>query len=164
VPGTIPIASIVANSATATGLEWQAPAGGGKVLQVIQASTATSVSNSTTSYTDSGLTASITPSSASNKVLVFTMQSASKNATAAGNAMNLRLFRGATQILENLYCMYTNTTLNQRELVNQIYLDTPSTTSATTYKTQFANDTASAAVEVQPNDTTSTIILMEIGA
>jgi hypothetical protein len=148
----------------ATAPEWATPAGGGKVLQVIQASHSTSVSNSTTSYTDTGLTASITPSSASSKVLVFTMQSAAKNATAAGNAMNLRLFRGATQILENLYVMYTNTTLNQRELVNQIYLDTPSTTSATTYKTQFANDTASAAIEVQPNNTISTIILMEIGA
>ena len=143
---------------------WATPAGGGKVLQVIQASHSTTVSNSTTSYTDSGLTASITPSSASNKVLVFTMQSAAKNDTAAGNAMNLKLFRGATQILENLYCMYTNTALRQRELINQIYLDTPSTTSATTYKTQFANDTASAAVEVQPDNTTSTIILMEIGA
>jgi hypothetical protein len=44
------------------------------------------------------------------------------------------------------------------------YLDSPNTTSATTYKTQFKNDVAAAAVGVQTGSATSTITLMEIGA
>lgn len=156
---------LTADSTTATGLKWAAAAGGGgKVLQVVFATYSTGVSNSTTTYTDSGLTANITPSATSSKILVLTALSASKSNNNASNTMNVKLVRGSTDILTNMYCMYTNTTLNQRELINQIYLDSPSTTSSTTYKVQFANDLAAAAVECQPNNTTSTITLLEIGA
>ena len=43
---------------------------GGKVLQVVQATYSTQGTSTSTSFTDTGLTASITPSNASNKVLV----------------------------------------------------------------------------------------------
>ena len=43
----------------------------GSVLQVVQATTSTKASTTSTSYADTGLTASITPSSSSNKVLVI---------------------------------------------------------------------------------------------
>jgi hypothetical protein len=43
------------------------------------------------------------------------------------------------------------------------YLDSPATISATTYKTEFANETAASNVSVQLNNDLSTIILMEIG-
>ena len=45
----------------------------GRVLQVVQGNTATQVAHST-SYADTGLTASITPSSSSNKVLIMIQQ------------------------------------------------------------------------------------------
>ena len=48
---------------------WTTPAGG-KVLQVVQATTSTETTVSTTSYTDTGLSATITPTSASSKILV----------------------------------------------------------------------------------------------
>ena len=43
----------------------------GKVLQVVQASTSTAVSNSTSTLADTGLSATITPRSASSKILVM---------------------------------------------------------------------------------------------
>jgi hypothetical protein len=45
VPGTIPIASIVADSATATGLKWAAPAGGGSGLTFISRTTFSNVAS-----------------------------------------------------------------------------------------------------------------------
>jgi hypothetical protein len=157
--------SIVADSAEATGLKWVAPAGGGgKVLQVVQATTTTNASNSTTTFQDTNLTATITPSAATSKILVLVSQHCEKTAGNAGNTIALRLMRGATQVYINQYLLYTNTTLVQRGLQSFNYLDSPSTTSATTYKTQFANDGNNAAVAVQASDQIGTIILMEIGA
>jgi hypothetical protein len=54
---------------------WATPAGGGgKVLQVVYGDTTTSTTIASTSYADTGLSASITPSSATSKVLVFCAQ------------------------------------------------------------------------------------------
>ena len=49
---------------------------------------------------------------------------------------------------------------------DRVYLDSPNTTSSTTYKTQFAVESTnnSGAVDMQPDSALSTIILMEIGA
>jgi hypothetical protein len=56
------LAKFLQVNAGATAPEWAAPAGGGKVLQVIQATYATQVTNSTSTFEDTGLTATITPS------------------------------------------------------------------------------------------------------
>ena len=153
---------LTADSTTATGLKWAAA--GGKVLQVVQATYSTATSNSTTTYTDTGLSLSITPSSASSKVLVLTMTPARKAIGNSDNGLWLRIMRGATSVLESGYALFTGADNALFGVVSQHYLDSPSTTSATTYKTQFRNNTAAASVEVQQNSQTSTIILMEIGA
>ena len=63
---------LTADSTAATGLKWATAAGGGgKVLQVVNASTGTQVTNSTTTHADTTLTASITPSSASSRCDVW---------------------------------------------------------------------------------------------
>jgi hypothetical protein len=143
---------------------WAAPAGGGKVLQVVQGTTTTNASNSTTTFADTNLSASITPSAATSKILVLVSQHCEKTNGHAGNTIALRLMRGATEVYINQYLIYTNSTLVQRGLQSFNYLDSPSTTSATTYKTQFANDVNQAAVAVQASNQIGTIILMEIGA
>jgi len=160
-------ASIVADSAEATGLKWAAPAGGGKVLQVVYGTTATGVSNSTNIEEDTGLTATITPSSATSKVLVLVSQNGCAKGTGTGNSsLGVYLYRGATKIGEVLGTAYTNTNvINNVGGISLSILDTPATTSATTYKTRFRNDGASAAsVDVQQNSSRSTITLLEIGA
>jgi hypothetical protein len=139
-------------------------AAGGKVLQVVQATYSTATSNSTTTYADTGLSLSITPSSASSKVLVLTMTPARKAIGNSDNGLWIRIVRGATSVLESGYALFTGADNALFGVVSQHYLDSPSTTSATTYKTQFKNNTAAASVDVQFNAQTSTIILMEIGA
>ena len=164
---TIPISSIVADSATATGLKWAAPAAGGKVLQVVYGSTTTQVSNSTDTFADTTLTATITPSSVTSKVLVLVSQNGIFRFS--GNAdtrIRLELFRGATAIGRiGTSLLATGTSLTQSGSASIGVLDTPATTSATTYKTQFYNVQNVASVDVQGSASErSTIVLMEIGA
>ena len=158
---------LTADASTATGLKWAAAAGGGKVLQVIYGSTGTQVSNSTSTYADTGLTATITPSSSSSKVLIFVSQNG-VSSTVNGNGAQIRLLRGATQILHFSGALGTlGGSTERRDVASSCaYLDSPATTSATTDKTQFASRTNSATVQVQVtgNDDFSTMILMEIGA
>jgi hypothetical protein len=145
---------------------WAAPAGGGKVLQVVYGTTSTNADSTSTSYADTGLTATITPSAASSKILVIVNQSGiNKNSNNTENATSIQTLRGATQIAEVGNIAYTNSALNLRSATYSVsVLDEPATTSATTYKTQFKNLAASATVSVQASSSKSTIILMEIGA
>ena len=135
----------------------------GSVLQVVQGSTATQLDSVTTAYVDTTLTATITPTSATSKILVMVTQSYYKAlSTSAG--MNIKLFRDATDLgvfIDN--AGYTATTSTSRGVVAFQTLDTPSTTSPVTYKTQFANTVAANLVRVQP-DMPSQITLMEIAA
>jgi hypothetical protein len=155
---------LTADSTAGTGLAWATPAAGGKVLQVVNATTSTVTTSSTTSYVDTTLTATITPTSATSKILVLIAQPILKNSTNVANALNMRTFRGATQLLEHIDLLYTGTAIFNLGMYSINYLDSPATTSATTYKTQFANNTASASVAVQPNSSISSITLLEIGA
>jgi hypothetical protein len=152
----------------ATAPEWAtAAAGGGKVLQVVQGTTSTLVTNGTNVYADTGLTATITPSSASSKVLVIVAQNGvAKRTSNSGNAVVINLLRGATGIcLFAAYTGWTGSNLDNAVGSSGVtYLDTPATTSATTYKTQFKNDLNTTNVQVQFSSDVSTITLLEIGA
>jgi hypothetical protein len=100
-------------------------------------------------------------------VLVIVNQSGLyKSAGNAANGVNLKLLRGATDLGSlALGAGYTNTTIeNIQTATSASVLDSPATVSATTYKTQFANQFAGASVGVQVLGTLSTIILMEISA
>ena len=142
-----------------------------RVLQVINAtySTSTSVSNAT--LVDTGLTATITPTSSSSKILILVNQNGNTgNASTADVGMRIALLRGASQIaLIDGVCAYAGATGASTIGVGSAsinYLDSPATTSATTYKTQFANRSvgATGAVTTQNTSSTSSITLLEIAA
>jgi len=146
---------------------WAAPAGGGKVLQVVYGSTTTSVTNSSGSYSDTTLTATITPSSATSKVLVLVNQNGcSKTVTNANTSLTLKLQRSGTDLaFLTDGGLATGTTLKLTSFNYSIsVLDSPATTSARTYKTVFMEGNALSSVSVQSDGSTSTIVLLEIGA
>lgn len=158
---------LTADSTTATGLKWAAAAAGGKVLQVVAATTTTIATNTTSTYADTNLTATITPTLNTSKILVLVTQNGcAKRSGNAGNAIVLKLMRGASDIA--LIAGYTGWTNTSSELtigsISIAYLDSPATTSATTYKTQFKNDYNGNSVQVQQNNDVSSIVLLEIGA
>jgi len=158
---------------------WAAPAGG-KVLQVVQGTTSTATNVSSTTFTDTTLSASITPSAATSKVLVMVSQFCNWGADDNEHGMALKLLRGSTDIYQPagtageigrlLFISAYTTTSPKGTAGNTIasfnYLDSPSTTSSTTYKTQqrAQDTTASGTSNTQPGSGTSTIILLEIGA
>ena len=117
----------------------------GNILQVVQTvKTDTATTTSTNTFVDTGLSVSITPSSASNKILV----TANLNFS-AGDMQNIawRLVRGSTDIyMGDAAGNRTRASGAVRVSTNQdaehqnctsIFLDSPNTTSATTYKVQW---------------------------
>jgi len=145
---------------------WAAPAGGGKVLQVVTAVYGTSTTITSQSFTDTGLSATITPTSATNKILVLISQPASVNRNAVRAYAGWQYLRGATVLNtgSNPIGVYTD---GAESVINSIlsasYLDSPATTSATTYKTQGQTYDATGNVIFQA-ELDSTITLMEIEA
>jgi hypothetical protein len=158
----------------ATALEWGTAGGGGKVLQVVQATYATSTATNSTSFTDTGLSGTITPSSSSSKIMVLVTQPFNLQVinSSTNVGMGWRIVRGSTAILTQpvnaaAYYDYSNVGyIVNRATIALNYLDSPATTSATTYKTQGClNDTASSrTLAYQPESSNAVMLLLEIGA
>ena len=138
-----------------------------KIIQVVSATTSAAVVNSTSTYADTGLTATITPTLATSTILVMVSQmGCSKSGASAANAMTLKLVRGATTVaLMADEGLYSGVASQLKASFAGNYIDSPATTSATTYKTQFfnPNNVASCAVQVSGTEKSS-IILIEVGA
>jgi hypothetical protein len=153
----------------------------GSILQVVQGTTSTQVDVTTTTFTDTGLTATITPSSTGSKILVIVDQQfeISRNTTITRGGV--RLLRGATVIAApfedssgphelGLWVLGASgvTSIGLDSRVALTILDSPSTTSATTYKTQGrprSGGTEYMAFQSSyggPVNATSRIILMEV--
>jgi hypothetical protein len=154
---------LVADSSTATGLKWAAA--GGKVLQVVGVTYSTEASSASSTYADTGLTATITPSASNSRILVMLSHTGCFKDT-TDTRLLLRLFRGATNIAQiETFAGYTNSSNpNGFGSMSTHYVDSPSTTSATTYKTQFASSSNQSRVLTSAGSSVSTIVLMEIGA
>ena len=155
---------------TAGAPAWATPSGGGKVLQVVQDVTTTEESTTSTSYVDTALSIAITPSAATSKILVIVNAGVAfsrNNAIEGGMVINA--VRTATQLGEKKMALEVDTSATENRIVPKmdasiIYLDSPNTTSATTYKVQFKTEFASSTAYVAPNSGLSSITLIEIGA
>lgn len=164
--GDVIFTCILASGTTAASWDYKnatLSAGGGKVLQVVNATYGTEASNSTTTYAATGLTATITPSSATSKVLVLVDQTGLQKGS-NNNFGHLELRRGATSILkfEEIYGR-SIAQLNGVGGAGCNYLDSPATTSATTYATYFKSEDTNI-IYVNANSSFSSITLLEIGA
>jgi hypothetical protein len=156
---------LTADSTAATGLKWAA-ASAGKLVQVVNATYSTATTTTSTSYADTGLTATITPTSASSTILVIADITGIVKFSGTDAAVDFNLVRGATQLcVINATAGYTATsTENNVGGTGISYLDSPATTSATTYKVQFKNPFGSGSGRMCASSSTSTITLLEIGA
>ena len=150
----------------------------GNILQVVQGSTSTAVTVTTATYTDTNLTASITPTSATSKVLVIIDQVCNFAASTSSAYGGIRLLRDSTVIVtpsadstgpyEHGVGATGATAVETPRRVTIVYLDSPGTTSLITYKTQGRpyRTTNSATAYFQPsgatNNPTSFITLIEV--
>lgn len=132
-----------------------------RVLQIVNATYATTQGSTTTTYADSGLTATITPQSTSSKIYVVVSLTAYSDA--ATTELGLRLVRGSTTLRTNTGYCYSTGGSQSGDPVFQ-HLDSPSTTSATTYKLQFARVSGTGNVYTNPNNNQGYITLMEVSA
>jgi hypothetical protein len=155
----------VLTSAGADAVPTMATLSAGKVLQVVNAIQATEVVLTSSTYTDTGLTASITPSATSSKILVICSNDSTKYG--ADDWVNFRCYRDATEIGGTIIGRRigdTDDSGKSQSVYSFTILDSPSSTSALTYKTQFNTNSGSASCRINHGSGSSTICLMEIGA
>ena len=150
---------LTADSAEATGLKWAAPAGGGgKVLQVLNTTLDSPVSTSSASAVSTTLSQAITPSATTSKVLIEVNLN---GLLTTGAGARYYLYKNGS-LLKNISS--TSNVITGRSLT---YLDSPATTSATTYAVFFSTASGTAYVNdylVSSGDTISAITTSEIGA
>jgi hypothetical protein len=151
----------------------------GSVLQVVSTAKTDTFSTSSTSFTDiTGLSVSITPTSATSKILIMFSVPASSSSS---SGWYLNLVRNSTDIIvadtagsrvSSTISTYIAPTQQSFSMAYQ-YLDSPTTTSATTYKLQlraqsgftaFVNQTATDVNNSDYNRATSSLTVMEIAA
>lgn len=140
-----------------------------KVIQTVTATNnITANPGASQTYIDSGLTATITPTSTNNKVrvTVFHRLKVSQTSNPSSEvAMKVRIVRGSTSIKETFNALgYTtdNAAFSLYGTYSDSVLDTPATTSATIYKTQVANYQGTGLVSTCTDGDVETIILEEI--
>ena len=148
---------LTADSSTATGLKWAAVAGGTTVKVQSDAAT-TTVTSSSTTYVDTGLEVSITPTANTSKVLILASIPVGHN---TDTSVGLRLMRGSTELQASRVAGNATST----DQAAYVYLDSPATTSATTYKFQINRWAGSGTAYYAPDGAEyGQMVAMEIGA
>ncbi|CAB5079609.1 hypothetical protein UFOVP146_34 [uncultured Caudovirales phage] len=163
---TFPDSTVQDTSAIVGGKVPYANLPAGSVLQVVSVTYTTQATSASNTFADTGLTASITPKFSTSKILVF-VDCAGCNKNGNNTYLQLRLVRNSTIIsqFEDISGYTASTTFNAIGSVSTNYLDSPVTTSATTYKVQIANGNNVGIVAINNFigvSSSSTITLMEI--
>lgn len=166
---TIKVDSIIPTTGVPTG-------GGGGTVQCVQDVLTSTVTVTSTSFIDSGLSATITPLSSSSKILVIAdIASSGSN----GNYTMFQLVRGSTNIYlgtdsktyiaSKVYYPASDNVQDGSSIgnTNMFFLDSPATTSPVTYKIQVRVDGGSAVINGRTDGDTclaSSLTLMEVSA
>jgi hypothetical protein len=160
---------LTADSTLTNGLKWASISVTPRIGQVVTAETATTTTTTSTSFVDAtGLSVTITPTSATSKILilasvVFQSWTGTSGDTAGGQ---YRVVRGSsTSIIDGSFYWIQTSGSYVGEITNTpvgiSYVDSPATTSATTYKIQFNKSAAAQNVYANPAGI-ATITAMEI--
>lgn len=144
--------------------------GAGNVLQVVQNTYATNTGISNTSYQDSGLTATITPTSSSSKILVLVNLSVRAYSQTTGDKYYYKnIVRDSTVVYQTVAINQGGNGANGYNMTSgqsaYSYLDSPATTSPITYKVQFKTSLTTSDTYIRINELStgvSTMILMEV--
>ena len=154
--------------------------GGGGIVQIVQATLDTQTSTTSTSYADTGLSVSITPKFSTSKILIRYNINVSINSDS--NIAFFQIVRGSTAVGNGtqgssrtkchtaLRGQHSDT--NPHGVTSGEFLDSPSTTSATTYKIQYHVDGNTCFINKATGDSDSaahpsrlsTLTLMEVSA
>lgn len=110
----------------------------GSILQVVQGTSTTNVTNYTTSYVTTGLAATITPTSTSSRIWVK-INGLFYFGTSNSNNMALKIDRNGTLVLEENYNAGASASIVFNNMSVLSYVDSPASTSALTYTLYFKN-------------------------
>jgi hypothetical protein len=135
----------------------------GVIRQVVIGTHATEAASSSSTYANTGLTATITPSSALSRILVVALQ-AGCGKSGGDTSLGLKLRRGTTDlaVFEAGGGYTASAAANYFGACGTVYLDSPASAAAVTYSTQFASLLNIAQVIVQANSAQSAIALLEV--
>ena len=133
----------------------------GCVLQTVEVQNTTFASSTSTSFVDTGLSLAITPKYSTSKVLVLISVGIGNVGTSAD--IVTQVLRGSTQVLENARLSFNTGGHGHAQQFFQV-LDSPSTTSATTYKLQMKADGGTTRINDSASNGSgsSSMVLMEI--
>lgn len=135
------------------------------VVQVVTSTTSTEVTNNTTSEVATGLSVAITPSSSSSKVFALVTLPIQWGSNSGNITVDYNLKRGSTIIGKSDSMVNVNAIVQLQGEVSISVLDSPSTTSATTYSVTFQETTQTnryGSTMVCAGNSTATLTLMEI--
>jgi hypothetical protein len=137
---------------------------GGKVLQVVQTTSNTGIETTSETFQDI-ISLNITPSATSSKVLILITHPFRKvNSDASNTSIGLRILKDGSSIIDwgNYMAWNNNQAQYNQETASINFLNSPSTTSQVTYKSQFKTQHASGRVSVNHDSSYSSMTLMEI--
>ena len=142
----------------------------GKILQIVSTTTESSTTTTSSSFTDcTGFSLAITPSATSSKVLIVACSSIEQDGSA--NFTHATIARGSTNLghssggLVNSHEYYYPGQQDQEQPCTLVFLDSPNTTSSTTYKVQIRLNGGNRAGWNGPQSTIKgSFMLMEIAA
>jgi hypothetical protein len=162
-PTSLPAA--VSTGDVGTAAEFNGLRGAFRILQVVNTTTTAQTASSSATYANTGLSLSITPQSTSSKI--FVLVNGLGFASQAGSELGIRLTRdqpSAPTVLQTTALAVYSAAGAIAGQYGFAYLDSPSSASAITYRTQLARSTGGGIVYDEVNASVTTMTLFEVSA